>query len=748
MSGQSGQGCPLGWRDALPCSVCDCGLRESQPTPPPRCDTRGSIPCVGCGPPCAYAERRASINCAVRTGYWPDGQVGDDPWGAEILPTRAEHEALERLNDDQLAAATHYQGPLVVTAGAGSGKTTALTARIVWMVEAQGVEPGEILGITFTRRAAKEMRERLSEALGEDRAKGVVLSTFHALALRIARGNPRALDRKRGFSVWDDRVMSQQIRRLTRDAREARATPPPRGSKDYSERDLLGALTEQKQRSLHLDAQFRQSVEVQFRPHGVEAWGVLAAYEALKATANALDYSDLIWGVVQAARRDPDFAASLGHRWTYLQIDEFQDTNRVQIDLINLLAPHRNLVVVGDDDQAIYGWRGAEVTYILNFERDNPGARTVHLGQNYRCTPEIVALAAGSIAHNAERRAKRLWSERTSGAQVRVHRVLNLDSEARWIASECAAAHPATPWTEMAVLVRTRRQLRHLSGAFAAAQVPARVIGLVEWWQREDARLICAWLRAQINRRDLEAGAYLLGRWPRMGPVRIKRWRQLAEETSDDMLIEPLSLLALGRGLGAHTKAGRSLLELRALDARAQSLVRDGATLTTLVETLYAACGLDAEIHRDYESGRTAADTEAAKVRADHRQVFLDVAAAIATTGDGGIEEILDQIVLAQRAQEQTQDAVTISTIHGAKGLEWDRVWVGGCVQGLLPLATPADAQPTEERLAEERRLFYVAATRARDHLVLGVPALLSSSDREVWVKPSCFLTEGSHGVD
>ena len=761
--------CPKGWRDSLPCPECNCRMQAFETSPTPSCGTQGLIPCQGCHTECPYNRRAWNIYEAQTSGAWWDGQPFDQPWSppegspprkdapaVALVPSDPESDPLSGLNADQRAAASHMEGPMVVTAGAGSGKTTALTARIAHLIS-KGVPPWRILAVTFTRKAALEMKGRVTESVGEERGKEVKLRTFHSLCLELARGNPSAVGRRRRFSVWDDTVMRQQVRSLVREAREARPGTPSR-KQEYAPVELLGYLTTHKEESHPFSLtgpaclgtlRLRDQIRLKHAPHGEEAWEVLCNYERIKELTNSLDFSDLVWAIVQGAQADTEFAAQLANRWDYVMVDEYQDTNRLQVDLLKLLAPHDNLVVVGDDDQAIYGWRGAKVEYILRFEEAHPGAKVVHLGQNYRCTPPIVDSAASVIANNKDRRDKELWSEREGQMAVEVLQTSDLYREANTIAQAAAASiEGGLSPSDLAVLVRTRRQLHLLSSSFAQHQVPVRVVGITEWWQREDSRLICAWAKATINPRDLDAGSYLLQRWPRMGMTRVKTWHDQAIGHDGDMLGEPIQWLYITRGMGRHTKAGKSLERLETLAGWMKEACRQATPIAKIIEHLYEATGIDEDLELCQNSSVPKA-VEEGDLRALHRKTMLGVASRIVKTGYDGLEDLLDQVVLAAKAMDAAPDAVTVSTIHAAKGLEWDSVWVAGSVNGLLPLGVvPLGLQQggteiNEERLEEERRLMYVAMTRAKNRLVLTCPLRLKGRDgADISTTPSCFIEE------
>ena len=756
--------CPKGWRDILPCPECDCRMQAFETSPPPACGTQGLIPCGPCQSECPYIHRAWNIYEAQQSGSWWDGQSFDEPWGDPAAPQAepdqppeapGSRDPLDGLNPDQRAAASHMEGPMVVTAGAGSGKTTALTARIAHLIS-RNVAPWRILAVTFTRKAAQEMRGRVCEVVGEDRGKEVKLRTFHALALELARSNPSAVGRRRRFSVWDDSVMRQQIRSLVREAREARPGKPSR-RQEYAPLELLSELNSHKEEGhpfrpddpACVDTErLRDHIRLRHAPHGDEAWKVLCDYERIKELTNSLDFTDLVWSVVQGARKDEEFRAQLAARWDYVMVDEYQDTNRVQVEMLKLAAPHDNLVVVGDDDQAIYAWRGAKVEYILRFEHEHPGARVVHLGQNYRCTPPIVDSAASVIVHNKDRRVKTLWSERKGEelAPVEVLRTSDLYREAQTIARAAGMAIEAgSQPADLAVLVRTRRQLHLLSSSFAQADVPARVVGITEWWQREDARLICAWAKATINRRDLDAGSYLLQRWPRIGMTRVKTWHDYAMGHDGDMLAEPIKWLYILRGMGEHTKAGASLKRLESLAGWMLAASRGHTPIAQVITHLYSQTGIDEDIAHSQQS-TVPKTVEEGELRALHRATMLSVAEKITKTGYDGLEDLLDQVVLAAKALDAVPDAVTVSTIHAAKGLEWDTVWIAGSVNGLLPLGVYGQGggvEVSEERLEEERRLMYVAMTRAKNRLVLTCPQRLKGRDgAEIAATPSVFIHE------
>jgi DNA helicase-2/ATP-dependent DNA helicase PcrA len=613
-------------------------------------------------------------------------------------------------------AVEHMNGPALVVAGAGSGKTRVLTERVVRLIR-KGVLPSQILAVTFTRKAASEMRTRVANRVGADVAKKVTISTFHSLALGIGREHSAAVFRRNSFSVWDDKTTTSELRRIAKDAWEDQAT----NSKPPAAELLYEVLEKHKQAApaRALDETFWVFVSETWCPQVSE---ILQEYERLKELANALDYDDLIWSAVRAFMAGPKLLLEYTERWHYLLIDEYQDTNDLQEQLVHQLAGTRNNVMaVGDEDQAIYAFRGSNPKHILTFEERYLGAKIVELTRNYRSSSSILTTAANVIANNEKRRPKNLRTDNEPGWSVECKGFDNLFDEARYIGRMIVGSLEARyPAEEHAVLVRTRRQLTALQMALTELGVPFATVGTLDFWQRVDVRLVLAWLKSLVNSRDLDAGAIMLSRWPRIGTKTIATWRDKAIVYSQYPMFFTLERLFHEKGCGQSTKKGQSLIEFIGVLSERDARMRRGDSIQELVLWFYEVTGVDAEIKNGLEGTGPEAE-EALSRKLLKEQIVGMCPNEQGADGVARIEAFLDSVLMSA-AQEPALSRVTLTTIHSAKGLEWDHVWVAGCVEGLLPYSNwtreKALAQLSPEDLEEERRLAYVAFTRARRRLV------------------------------
>jgi DNA helicase-2/ATP-dependent DNA helicase PcrA len=706
---------------------------------------------MGCTEGCVYHERFLAHQHAQRTGAWADGSpfanpTYHDPWEDDFDWSSGENqEAPIRLNPAQQQVADHVDGPLLVVAGAGSGKTRAITMRIGNLVNDHHIPPNEILAVTFTRKAATEMRERVGMALGE-RAKKITISTFHSLALGICRNEAQRLYRTAGFSVWDDKQMEQEMRRILRAegehwSAEKKAGRP--GCDLPTASSVLGAIGNRK--LAHGDLFGREWLSNMEGEVYQRFGAVTREYEELKRAANAFDYDDLIY---QACRLldDPHIRTEYHARWHYVMVDEYQDTNDLQERFLRgLVGEHNNLVAVGDEDQAIYGWRGANVEHILTFTDRYPTAQIVELGQNYRSTPQIVQAAAYVVANNKIRRPKKLWTDNETGWEIEYPICENQALEATHIARSILASIEAgyTP-SEHAVLVRTRRQLISVQQALTDHKVEHQTVGYIDLWQRSDIKLILSWLKVALNPKDITAGALAFSHWPRIGAKTVATWRDKSVDWKG--VFDAMHLLHAEPGCSQKTKKGIEIARFQHTWRSFIERVRRHASIQELVLWLYEHTGLDQSIKEGSEkTGRIAEEAES---RRQLRDVFVS-GCPDEPAGPRGIQSWLDAVMMHAKRDPEIEQ-VTLTTIHSAKGLEWDHVWVAGCVEGLLPHGslTGGQAKLDAAQVEEERRLAYVAFTRARKRLVLSrsKEILDYSSGRpdRKFVKPSRFLIEST----
>ncbi len=620
---------------------------------------------------------------------------------------------LAGLNPEQAAAVTAPVGPVLVLAGAGSGKTRVLTVRIAHLV-AGGAAPEGILAVTFTNKAAAEMRERLARILGADAAARTVVGTFHAFCLRTLREHGAALGLP-AFGICDASDQLAAARAVLRDLRvpEAHVQPSQLQSRISLGKNRLERAEDQDDDLLR------------------RAW---LAYDAHLRRNRALDFDDLLLFTLRLLEQAPAVRQVLQQRHRHVLVDEYQDTNRPQYEIVRRLAEkHHSLFVVGDDDQAIYGWRGADLSRILGFAKDFRGATTVRLQTNYRSTGAILEAANRLIACNVGRHEKTLRAVLEAGDSPRVVGQPDEEAEAAFTAQDIAArlAAGARP-AEFAVLLRTAVQARPFETALRAAQVPYRLVGGPSFYDRKEVRDVLAYLRLLVNPDD-ETALLRIANCPPRGLGKASLDRLVADATAAGRPVaETFDRAEAVEGVPpVAAQAARELrATLRTLAGRAA-----GATdLVALVREVLAAVDYRAELER------CPTPEEREDRRAGVSEV-LNVAESLQRRGVTRLQDLLDRLTLAEqdeRTAEPTGERVLLMTLHAAKGLEWPRVYLAGCEETLLPhqKAIDLDAVP------EERRLMYVGITRAQRQLTLTWAATRSRYGSRSPTYPSRFLYE------
>jgi ATP-dependent DNA helicase UvrD/PcrA len=606
------------------------------------------------------------------------------------------------LNPAQREAVEHVQGPLLVLAGAGSGKTRVLTMRIAALIDRHGVPPERIFAVTFTNKAAGEMKQRIGQLLNRD-PSGLWIGTFHSLSARLLRREAGLLGFTRQFTIYDEDDRLSLIRRLMEKQGHSTKLFPPRAVQS-----LISAAKNRMVPPSELAAggSFDRLAQV-----SAEVYAALGP--ALKA-ANAMDFDDLLLHPLTLFREHPDRLRAYQTRFNFILVDEFQDTNRAQYELIRLLGAHGNVCAVGDDDQSIYGWRGADVRNMQDFLKDFPGARLVRLEENYRSTQIVLDAANGVIAENSGRIGKTLTTRRRGGESVTLVAAADERDEAEWVVRELQKRSAASDWayTEMAVLYRTNSQSRALEEAFRRAGVPYQLIGAISFYERREVKDLLAYLRLVANPSDDEAFLRAVG-VPRRG-------------------LGETSLTILGR---TATQWSKPLLETARIADRIPDLrpnVReafrsfaaliDGAAQiqhlppADLLEHIIRAINYEAVLHAEGPEGADRWENVRELV-ASAANWSEEVPAAEDEAGTP-LERFLAEAALLSSADTVVgeEQGVTLMTLHTAKGLEWPVVVMTGLEHGLFPLAR-AEEQPSG--LEEERRLCYVGLTRAKDKLYL-----------------------------
>jgi DNA helicase-2/ATP-dependent DNA helicase PcrA len=614
-----------------------------------------------------------------------------------------------KMDDAQTRVVLHPNGPALVMAGAGSGKTRTITARVVHLLE-RGVEAKNILCLTFTRKAANEMRERIQREAG-DVSKHTTISTFHSLALDLLRTHPETCGRNKNFSVWNDDVQKSEIKAIIK----AHPNASHAEQREWiTPSQVCEVLDNLKEKGLPIPG---KQFHLAMGELDEQAWEIAIAYEEMKKSCNALDFADLVWhAALHLLGPDSAKKALVQGRWTHVIVDEYQDTNAIQETFLQrLVEPHQNLMVVGDEDQAIYSFRGSNVGFIRTFPKRYPGAVTYLLGRNYRSTPQIVESANALISQNKQRNYKKVWSEAIEGQQIRVGSWADPNAEARAVTSEIAQVREdGVPDTDIAVLVRTRMQFIPIQMELQRRGIPFHVVGDVPWYARADAKTILAWLRGVLNPLDHDAGANILKSWDGLGSGTVALWRE-AMATIGEPMFSRMSMLHGKPGLGVHTKRGKRIATFIETWKEWEIEAYSGEKgLRTRIQELLKHLGITDQILEGKSSEKTSDVIDASR-RESFLQHLLNSMPDEPQTGRWqGIQQWVDELFTAE-VQAENKDGICLSTIHGSKGLEWDCVWLPGWSSGVFPSERAGNATAIEE----ERRLAYVAATRARKHLCI-----------------------------
>ncbi len=635
---------------------------------------------------------------------------------------------LEDLTEPQRQAATHMDGPLLIVAAAGSGKTRVITRRIAYLIS-QGIPAPSILAITFTNKAAGEMKNRVSSVLGRTmRDFGRLdqpwptICTFHSLCLRILKHYAAQVELPPNFSVFD----SSDQNKLIKDAMKALNL----STMNFAPATVHGTISNAKNELLSPEDFARRGGNFFERT----AADVYFKYQELLKQNNALDFDDLLLRTAQAFRKYPDVLRELQDRFQYLLIDEYQDTNHAQYVIAHALAlRHRNICVVGDPDQSIYAWRGADIKNILDFEKDYRDAKVVRLEQNYRSTKTILRIASELISHNIHRKEKSLWTENDNGEPASVFLCQDEHDEAAVVTRQLREIHDncGVEWSQMAIFYRMNALSRVMEDALRRAQVPYQIARGVEFYNRKEIKDVLAYLRVIANPSD---------------EVSLSRIANVPTRGLGDTTLRHLSAYAIGHGLslweameqagsaeGISTRAGKSAQQFVAMVRRWRDIGASGGNVRHIMETVVRESGLEellkktgVEEHVELENVNELI-TSAAEFDKDN--------------SEGTLADYLAQVSLVSDADHMkgAGGAVTLMTLHAAKGLEFPVVAMIGLEEGILPHSR-AQAKPKE--LEEERRLCFVGITRAQARLILTKAArrmFRGVSERTI---PSPFLGE------
>ena len=623
---------------------------------------------------------------------------------------------LAALNEAQREAVSALDGPVLVLAGAGTGKTRVLTTRLAHLIVTGRAHPGQVLAVTFTNKAAREMKDRVAELLDRP-VEGWWLGTFHAMAARILRAHAERVGVRPDFTILDT---DDQLR-LLKQVLEAEKVD----DKNWPARRVLGAIQRWKDRGLGPD---KVSPAEAGDVAGGRAVAVYAAYQDRLRVLNAADFGDLMLHNLTLFQDFPEVLAEYHRRFHYILVDEYQDINVAQYLWLRLIAQgHRNLCCVGDDDQSIYGWRGAEVDNILRFESDFPGAKVVRLERNYRSTGHILAAASGLIAHNDGRLGKTLWTEGDPGAKLRLRGLWDSPNEARFVGEEIEALQRrGHPLSKIAILLRTGAQSREFEERFIALGLPYRIVGGARFYERLEIRDALAYLRVIDTPSHDLAFERIVNKPKRgLGEVTLRRLRQSARAARVPLYEAARRLVETDE---LRSAARRSLAGLLA------DFERWRAMLEHLPHPELAEIVLDESGYRDMWLAEKSAD---APGRLENLKELINATADFDTLA-GFLEHVA---LVMELNQAEGQDLVNVMTLHSAKGLEFDTVFLAGWEERLFPNQRALDEHGMRA-LEEERRLAYVGLTRARERVVISFVANRRLHGSWTPTLPSRFLGE------
>ena len=602
---------------------------------------------------------------------------------------------LDDLNREQRLAAETLEGPLLVLAGAGSGKTRALTYRVANLLE-HGVPPWAIMAITFTNKAAAEMRECIEKLAGPG-AQEVWVSTFHAGCAKILRRDIEKLGYTRSFTIYDDDDQMSALKEILKKLNIDEKFLPPR--------EIKAKISDAKNRLLGPQEWFSSS-DRDYRCQMIH--DVFSAYEEKLKSSNALDFDDLIVRTLDLFTLHPPVLEAYQRKLRYIHVDEYQDTNYAQYMLVRLLAQQsRNLCVVGDDDQSIYGWRGADIRNILDFEKDFPDATVIKLEQNYRSSANILDAANQVIARNENRKDKALWTQQGPGEMIRLYRADDEREEAAWVCEQIRALEmQGEDASRCAVLYRTNAQSRVMEEAFVKTGVKYRIYGGLRFYDRKEVKDILAYLRVMINPADDISVRRIINVPKRaIGDTTVTELARYAAEQEMPLLTACMDVPdTLGnRAKKSVEKFGELMMSL--------TMMAESMKLTELVQYVIDATGLESQYAKE--------DSDEARSRVENIREFVGAVQEFEDKADNPtLTDYLENVALVSDLDAMTEDggAVTMMTLHSAKGLEFPNVFMIGMEENLFPSMRSRD---DPARMEEERRLCYVGITRARERLYL-----------------------------
>lgn len=630
---------------------------------------------------------------------------------------------LDHLNKEQREAAVHMDGPLLILAGAGSGKTSTMTSRIAYLID-QGVSPYHILAVTFTNKAAGEMRDRVEALVGP--CSYMWIMTFHAMSLRILREHYDVVGYERNFVVYDTVDQKTIIKNIMKEQNI--------DTKEYPQPYVASIISKQKEADISPDEYMEINSS---NPKAKVVGRIYTAYQQQLKNNNAMDFDDLLVNALHVLQWDKAALKGYQERFQYIMVDEYQDTNHIQYEMIKMLAQsHKNLCVVGDDDQCIYQWRGADISNILGFERDFSQAKVIKLEQNYRSYGNILAAAHSVIKNNQSRKAKKLWTEKEAGEKITYYRADDDKEEARYIAQEIYnLENNRADYNDFAVLYRTNAQSRLFEDAFKARGIPYQILSGFSFYERKETKDMICYMRLVVNPADDLAVKRVINEPKRgVGPTTMAKLEGIAK-VNGLSLFDALCLDEVIYSLPA--KAGKAVKEMMDVLQLCQA-EKENLRVSDIYDNLMIKTGY----MKALEDTNTVEAESRIENLLDFKSFIYDYEKEKAESGeDATLEEFLEKVATDSDTDKYDENAgkVTMMTMHSAKGLEFPVVFIPGMEDGLFPSYRSFDSQ---DGMEEERRLCYVGITRAKEKLYLTSAAYRVLYGKGDATRESTFMRE------
>lgn len=629
---------------------------------------------------------------------------------------------LQGLNEKQKEGVLHTEGPLLILAGAGSGKTRVITHKIAYLIEEKRVFPSNILAITFTNKAAKEMKERV-EGLLKGRVEDIWMGTFHSMCVRILRREIESIGYKRNFSIYDSLDQKTLVKECITEKNLNKET--------FQEKPIISIISSLKDDMIDPDDYINENYKDYYRRNVGEIYGL---YEEKLKKNNALDFDDLILKTVFLLKSDERIREKYQSKFEYIFVDEYQDTNKSQYELIKYLSgKHGNICVVGDEDQSVYGWRGADIRNILNFERDFKGAEVIKLEQNYRSTGNILDVANSIIKNNTERKGKKLWTAKERGQYATLKINFDEKEEANFVTQKVIdlVKEGKYKYGDFVILYRTNAQSRSFEETFIRNSIPYKIVGGLKFYDRKEVKDLIAYLRLIQNPLDDISLRRIINVPKRgIGASTLGKIEKYTSQTGESIYG---ALLDLDKIQGLSGRARNVIKSFTAMINKFLAMKEIMGVRDFIEEVVYST-GYIKELEEE--------NSVESQSRIENLKEFISVAVDFETNYEGGtLEDFLANVSLLSDVDktDERKDVVTMMTVHGAKGLEFPVVFLVGMEEGLFPISRALDSI---HEMEEERRLCYVAVTRAEELLYISYANLRTIYGNTTYSLPSRFLKE------